>query len=134
MVDNPGVMNDDGDSHTGPVNRDRLIERLDNMVETGQVTETEAARMRGAGPSEFENAVRAIRVRHAGARLDAAVGAGQMSQEEADAYLERMKNGEHPQSLRAHLRRLLPGSLAEPAVRSSRQAHLYDLILHPQVS
>jgi hypothetical protein len=33
-----------------------------------------------------------------------------MTREEADAYLERMKHGEHIPGLRAQLRKLLPGT------------------------
>lgn len=84
--------------------RGRLVERLDHMVEAGRVTEDEAGRLRAAnGPAEFDDVVRAIRVRHATARLDAAVEDGEMSEEEADGLLVRLRNGEHPRSLRAHL-------------------------------
>lgn len=84
--------------------RERLVERLDHMVESGRVTEDEANRLRAAsGPAEFDDATRSISVRHAKARLDAAVEDGGMSQEEADGFLARLRNGEHPRSLRAHL-------------------------------
>jgi hypothetical protein len=93
----------------GPGRREKLLEGLDRMVESGQVTETEAARLRtAADPDEFENAVRGIRVRHAGAKMDAAVEGGNMTQEEANANLARLEAGEHPRSLRAHLRKLPP--------------------------
>jgi hypothetical protein len=88
-------------------NRQRLLERLDRVVRSGQVTDQEATRLRQAeSDSEFQAAVAAIRSRHAGARLSAAVEAGQMSQSEADANLERIRRGEHPKGLRAHLGRL----------------------------
>jgi hypothetical protein len=90
-------------------NRNRLLERLDHMVESGQVTDDEAARLRAAGTAdEFEAAVVAIRTRHADARLTAVVDAGQMSQADADANLERIRSGEHPRGLRAHLARIAP--------------------------
>jgi hypothetical protein len=89
--------------------RKRLLERLDHMVETGQVTGEEADRLRAAGTDdEFNAAVVAIRSRHAEARLNAAVAAGVMTQAESDANLERIRQGEHPRAIRAHLARLAP--------------------------
>jgi hypothetical protein len=97
----------DEDHPFGAEGRARLIKQLDKMVESGRVTETEAARLRAAGDSdEFDDAARDIRVRHAGAHLTAAVEGGDMTQEEANAHLESLKDGEHPRSLRAHLRKL----------------------------
>jgi hypothetical protein len=53
--------------------RHRLYEALDRMVASGRVTETEAQRLRAAAePTEFNKAVRDIRIRHAGLKLDAA--------------------------------------------------------------
>jgi hypothetical protein len=88
-------------------NRTRLLERLEHMVESGQVTAEEAGRLRTADTdAEFEAATVAIRTRHAGASMRAAVEAGQMTQAEADANLERIRNGEHPRGLRAHVARI----------------------------
>ncbi len=90
--------------------RTRLVERLDHMVESGRVTEDEARCLRAAaGPDEFDVVVRSIRLRHAGARLDAAVGQGSLTRKEADGFLERLSNGEHPRSLRAHLAKFRRG-------------------------
>ncbi len=88
-------------------NRARLLERLDSMVESGRVTAEEAARLRSAkSDEEVEAAVVAIRSRHAEESLTRAVEAGQMSQSDADANLERIRHGEHPRGLRAHLNRI----------------------------
>jgi hypothetical protein len=90
-------------------NRRRLLERLDHMVESGQVTAAEGERLRAAQTDDaFDAAVVSIRSRHAVARLSAAVESGQMSQGEADTNLERIRKGEHPRGLRAHLARLAP--------------------------
>jgi hypothetical protein len=90
-----------------PKNHARLIERLDHLVESGQVTDAEAARIRAAtDEAQVEEAIRSVRTRHAGARLNEAVENGAMAQEEADSYLERLQNGEHLPSVRARLRRL----------------------------
>ena len=92
-------------------NRSRLLERLDRMVASGQVTDTEAAQLRAAETEdEFDAAVTAIRTRHAGARLRAAVDDGHMSEEEAEANLARIRAGEHPRGLRALLGRLTGGN------------------------
>ena len=99
-------MNDDF-TRTMPKNRKRLMERLDDMVRSGQVTEEEATDLRAAANDEdYEAAVIQVRTRHARERLDAAVEAGQMTQAEADANLQHIQKGEHPRALRAHLRKI----------------------------
>jgi hypothetical protein len=108
MTDDPDHP-DDLEDPDHPGTHRRLLMRLDHMVESGRVTDDEAARLRAAtGPQEIDHAVGAIRARHAGARLDAAVAGGDMSREEADGFLERLRNGEHPRGLRSHLARLRP--------------------------
>ncbi len=84
---------------------ERIIQQLDRMVASGRVTEEEAAQLRAAeGTPEFDAVVGTIRARHAGAHMDAAVAEGDMSQQEADGYLDRLRHGEHPKGLRARLR------------------------------
>lgn len=91
--------------------RDRLLPRLDQMVESGRLTATEAERVRAASElSEFNSAVRAIRVRHAGLRLDAAVEDGSLTRADADGLLDRLSRGEHGRFLRAHMRKLHRGN------------------------
>jgi len=90
---------------------DRLLARLDHMVERGRVTEAEAAALRAAGdPSAVDAAVGAIRLRHASPKLVEAVEQGAMSEGEVEAFRERLRRGEHPRSLRAHLRRTERGA------------------------
>ncbi|MEX0629666.1 MAG: hypothetical protein WEE67_04405 [Chloroflexota bacterium] len=90
-------MDDIFDSQLDAEKRQRILERLDRMVESGRLTEQEAERLHAAGdPGEFDAVVRDIRVRHAESRLAAAVADGRMSQEEADRFLERLRRGEHP--------------------------------------
>jgi hypothetical protein len=90
-----------------PKNRGRLLERLDHMIGSGQVTPGEATELRAATNVEaYEAVVIRIRTRHARARLDAAVEAGQMTPAEASANLEQIERGEHPRGLRAHLREI----------------------------
>ena len=95
------------------MNEQRLIGQIDKMVTSGRITEDEAVRLRAAeGTPEFDAAVGEIRARHAGAHIDGAVRAGEMSQQEADGYLERLRSGEHPKGLRARLAKYRPGKPA----------------------
>lgn len=76
---------------------------------SGRLTEDEAARLRTTeGTPEFDATMGSIRARHAGVHMDTAIAAGDMSQEEADAYLERLRSGEHPTGLRARLAKHRP--------------------------
>jgi Arc/MetJ-type ribon-helix-helix transcriptional regulator len=87
--------------------RDRILAAVDRMVQTGRLTEGEAEALRtAADASEFNHAVREIRVRHAGVKLDAAVADGSMTRTEADNLLERLRQGEHGGGLRSRLRSL----------------------------
>ncbi len=83
---------------------DRIIQQVDRMVAAGRITDEEAAQLRAAeGTPEFDAVVGAIRARHAGAHMEAAVAEGDMNQAEADGYLARLRSGEHPKGLRAKL-------------------------------
>jgi hypothetical protein len=83
----------------------RIMQQLDTMVASGRITEEEAEALRAAeGTSDFDAAVGAIRARHAGNQMEGAIASGDMSRAEADAYLERLRQGEHPEGLRAKLR------------------------------
>jgi polyhydroxyalkanoate synthesis regulator phasin len=87
------------------VKEERILQQLDKMVASGQMTPDEAERLSEVqGKPEFEAAVLDIRLRHAGERLQSAVSAGQMSQQEADDQLDTLRKGEHPKGLRAQLR------------------------------
>ncbi len=96
----------------GPINakqRERIGAGLDRMVASGRLTKEEADRLRGAdGAGQFETAIRGIRVRHAGAKLAAAIEDGVLSQDDADAILDRLRSGEHSTAIRTHLGSLLP--------------------------
>jgi hypothetical protein len=108
-------MEEDLENQTDGSRRQRLVQRLDQMVESGRVTDREAQRLRAAAtPSEFDEIVLEIRLGHAGTRLSSAVADGTMPQEEADDLLERLRRGEHSRSLRTRLRGL------RSADRSSR--------------
>ena len=84
-----------------PRDGDRLLQRLDKMLETGRVRVEEAERLRSAADTEdFDEAVREIRLRHATERLDEALDDGRITPEEAATILERLRNGEDPRFLR----------------------------------
>jgi hypothetical protein len=86
------------------VQEERILEQLDKMVASERITEKEAADLRAAaGTEQFERAVGAIQARHAGEHMETAIAAGEMTQEEADAYLDRLRHGDHPKGLRARL-------------------------------
>jgi chloramphenicol 3-O-phosphotransferase len=100
---------DDDFAPSVPKSRKRLLARLDHIVRSGQVTAEETTELRAAtNDQEYEAAVIRIRARHARARFDAAVEAGQMTPAEASANMERIQKGEHPRGLRAHLRKIAP--------------------------
>ena len=40
--------------------------------------------------------------------MESAIAKGEMTQEEADGYLVRLRDGEHPEGLRARLRKHRP--------------------------
>lgn len=104
-------MDGDGENEMEWGRRDRLLGRLDHMVQSGRLTEDEALRLRAATePGEFRYAVRDIRVRHAAMKLDAAVADGTLSRAEADGLVDRLRRGDHGRFLRAHLRTLRPAS------------------------
>ncbi|HEY6471776.1 MAG TPA: hypothetical protein VIY26_02715 [Acidimicrobiales bacterium] len=83
----------------------RMIERLDAMVENGRITPEEATRLRASvGSEEFDHVVAAIRARHAGEHAAQSVRDGRMSQDDADGLLARVRQGEHSPELRKEIR------------------------------
>jgi hypothetical protein len=83
--------------------RDGLLKQLDRLLASGRITSAEADRLREAtNRDEFDSAARDISIRHAQTRLDAAVKAGEMTEEEAQNQLEVLRNGEHRRTLRGH--------------------------------
>ena len=85
--------------------RDRVLERLDEMVSSGRINPDEAAELRAAaGAAEFDGVMASIRARHAQAHTDAAVAAGTLSAEDAERSLARVRGGEHSADLRRHIR------------------------------
>jgi hypothetical protein len=83
----------------------RVVEQLDRMVASGRISPDEASGLRAAeGTPEFDAVMATIRTRHARVHTDAAVAAGAMSPEEAEASLERVRGGDHSSELRRRLR------------------------------
>jgi hypothetical protein len=91
------------------VKEERILQQLDKMVASGRITREEAADLRSAkGTEQFERAVGAIQARHAGEHMESAIAAGEVTQGEADAYLDQLRRGEHPKGLRARLTKHRP--------------------------
>ena len=94
---------------TGRIDSSQLLGRLDKMVAAVRLTEEEAERLRAAAESGgLDAAVQELRGKHAQATVGAAVEDGRVSQEEANALLERLEVGEHPRFLRGLRRRASP--------------------------
>ena len=83
---------------------ERIIQQLDRMVASAGSPKKRLASSERPRYPRFDAVVGTIRARHAGAHMDAAVAEGDMSQQEADAYRARLRNGDHPKGLRARLR------------------------------
>jgi polyhydroxyalkanoate synthesis regulator phasin len=102
-------MDDNREDASGSKGARRRIDQADKMLRSGRITAEEAARLSAAGETgDAERVIRDIRVRHAGARVDAAVAEGAMSREEADGFLDRIRAGEHSRGLRSHLAQFRP--------------------------
>lgn len=83
----------------------RVLEQLDRMVDTGRITPQEATCLRAAGdPVAFEAVMAGIRVRHAQMHTDAAVVAGSMTHDEAEAALARVRAGDHSPEVRRRIK------------------------------
>lgn len=83
----------------------RVIERLDAMVENGRITPDEAVRLRASvGTEEFDRVMSEVRARHASEHTAQRVHDGAMSQEVADQLLARVRDGEHSPELRRQIR------------------------------
>jgi YHS domain-containing protein len=116
-------MGDDIEEEISSKQRDRIVASLDRMVSSGRITQLEADRLRAvAQRDEFDAAVHGVRVRHASAKLAAAIEDGSLGAAEADAILDRLRRGEHSSAIRAHLRSLLPRSRARRAEASQSTA------------
>lgn len=84
----------------------RLVERLDKMIRAGRLTEEDAERLRASAESgDLDDAAREIQLKHARARVTAAVEGGRLTQEQAHAFFDRLDKGEDPRFLRGLLRR-----------------------------
>lgn len=106
---------DDIESKLDPEKRKRIVENLDRTVASGRFTPDEAARLRAAAdPAGFDGVILEVRTRHARTSVAAAVEAGQLSADEADAFLERLSSGEHSSGLHAELGKLRRGVPASP--------------------
>ena len=94
------------DAHTHVPPPERLLPRLDAMVQRGRITEEEAQRVRAAGTDEERaSALDVIRRRHVRERIADSVAGDEMSEAEATQMLDRVERGEDPRELRTQMRR-----------------------------
>ena len=92
-------MRDLPDDHQR-LNAAQVLERVEKMVAVGRIGYEDAARLRAAAASGgLDEAVGEIRRKHAKARIDEALAAGRLSEQEAGVILERLERGENPRLL-----------------------------------
>jgi polyhydroxyalkanoate synthesis regulator phasin len=119
-------MDDDQEDVSGSASGRRVTDQADKMVRSGRITAEEAADLSAAAETgDTERVIRDIRLRHAGARVNAAVAQGAMSREEGDGFLDRVRAGEHSRRLRSHLAQFRPKrrSRVNGAASSPEQTH-----------
>lgn len=87
------------------INKDRIMEQLHRMVETGRISDAEAQRLRATrGTAEFATALNEVRARHAATHLDRAAEEGRIGREQGADFLDRVRAGDHSRRLRSDIR------------------------------
>jgi HEAT repeat protein len=81
--------------------------QLAQLRDSGRMSKEEVAALESAGTDEARDAImRGIRARHAAARLEAAVAAGDISADRADSLVEEVRRGNHSSALRRRINEL----------------------------
>lgn len=81
--------------HTADADPAGIKKRVLKMLKAGRITQEEADRvLLASDPSDLEQAVTAIRLRHAQAKVDNDVRQGRMTKQEADLVIQRIERGE----------------------------------------
>ena len=75
-------------------------------MRSGRITAKEAELLRSGDPDVIAEVMVAIRVRHAGAKMDAAVAAGALDRNEVNRALDRLRAGDHSPELRSWINRI----------------------------
>lgn len=95
--------------------REKVMKRLDQLIETGRLTADEAALLRSAqGDAEFDAAARQVRQRHVHEEVDAAVTANALTREEGNALANELLACRDPRR-RRQLRNRLHQARLRPA-------------------
>ena len=82
-----------------------------HLRDSGRMSEEEAAALESADTDEAREAImRRVRARHAAARLEAAVAAGDISADEADTLIEEVRRGDHSSALRRRINQVARGT------------------------
>jgi polyhydroxyalkanoate synthesis regulator phasin len=85
--------------HGADSDRVSINKRVARMLKAGRVTQEEADRvLLASDPGDLEQAITAIRMRHAQAKVDTDVKRGRMTKDEADQLIQRIERGEDPRS------------------------------------
>lgn len=101
-------MDDDG-AH-GPLSPRQLA----HLLESGRLSEADALRLQEGDPELAQAVLADIRARHAGERLDRAVAAGVVSEEDAARLVARVRAGDDAAELRRQVNRLTRLASARP--------------------
>lgn len=80
--------------------------QLAHLQATGKVTADEALAMQSGEPEQSEAVMTDVRSRHAKSRLDDAVAAGAISEDEAADLLRQVRHSGHAAGLRSRINRL----------------------------
>lgn len=94
-------MNEDPSASNGLTHQ-----QLAHMQATGKLTAEEVLALETGNPDQEETVMRGVRARHAAARLEAAVDAGTVSEEEAADLIQQVSHGGHSRQLRARINKL----------------------------
>ena len=81
-------------------------QQLAHLRATGKLTTEDVLALESGDSEQNDTVMRGVRARHARARLEAAVDAGSVSEEEAADLIQQVKHGYHSRQLRARINKL----------------------------
>lgn len=88
-------------------------QQLAHLQSTGKLTAEQALAVESGDPAQSEAVMTGVRTRHAKARLDEAVAAGALSEDEAADLFRQVKHGGHAAGLRSRINKLTRQSRAK---------------------
>jgi hypothetical protein len=81
-------------------------QQLAHLKTNGHLTPEEVLALESGDPDQGDAAMRGMRARHASDRLEAAVNAGTISEQEAADLIQQVRHGGHSRQLRARINKL----------------------------